>query len=138
MSNEEKKDTFLKKAHDNKENFELHKRLIDESIKPLQAHLGKDSVKYFYDTGSVSGGFLLALMDYAEKYADTKVKNFSSNTMLCDSLPADLVREIEIHIETTKECIENFGIPNYVKELLEQDIKMYEKILARCKAGYVA
>lgn len=138
MNNEDKKAAFLKKAQANKENFELHKQLIEESIKPLSYHLGKESVKHFYETGSVSGGFLLALMEYAENYADTKVKNFSSNTMLCDSLPADLVREIEIHIETTKECIENFGIPNYVKELLEQDIKMYEKILAQCKAGNVA
>ena len=82
MNNEDKKAAFLKKAQDNKENFELHKQLIEESIKPLQKHLGKESIKHFYDTGSVSGGFLLALMDYAEKYADTKVKNFSSNTML--------------------------------------------------------
>jgi hypothetical protein len=68
----------------------------------------------------------------------TEANKISSNSVLCDSLPADLKREIEIHIETTKECIENFGIPTYVKELLEQDIKMYEKILARCKAGNVA
>lgn len=40
-----------------------------------------------------------------------------------------LIRKIEIHIETTRECIDNFGIPDYVKEMLEQDIKLYEEIL---------
>lgn len=48
-------------------------------------------------------------------------------------LPHDLRRKIEIHIETTQECIENFGIPNYVKELLEQDIELYREILQKTK-----
>lgn len=52
--------------------------------------------------------------------------------LVSGALPADLKRKIEIHIETTEECVENFGIPKYVKELLEQDIELYRKILARC------
>lgn len=72
--------------------------------------------------------------------AQTEVNNFSSNAPVIKSLPADdeMKRKIEIHIETTEECIENFGIPNYVKELLEQDIELYKEILERyTKAGNV-
>lgn len=65
----------------------------------------------------------------------TKDNNATGNLhkpLVSGSLPADLRRKIEIHIETTEECIENFGIPKYVKELLEQDIELYRLILARC------
>lgn len=86
MTNEDKKAAFMEKAKANKVNFELHIKLIEESIKPLQYHLGKESIKHFYETGSVSGGFFLALMEYAENYADTKVKNISSNSMLADEV----------------------------------------------------
>ena len=48
-------------------------------------------------------------------------------------LPHDLRRKIEIHIETTLKCIENFGIPKYVKELLGQDIELYREILQKTK-----
>lgn len=41
----------------------------------------------------------------------------------------EIIRKIEIHIETTKECIDNFNIPAYVIALLEQDIVLYEEIL---------
>lgn len=51
------------------------------------------------------------------------------NVNTIQELSVDLKRKIEIHIETTEECIENFSIPNYVKELLEQDIELYRKIL---------
>lgn len=44
-----------------------------------------------------------------------------------------LIRKIEIHIETTKECMENFGIPAYVKELLEQDNQLFIEILNKIK-----
>ncbi len=48
---------------------------------------------------------------------------------------ADLIRKIEIHIETTEECIENFAIPPYVKELLQQDIELYNLILKSATAS---
>jgi len=62
------------------------------------------------------------------------------NGVLADvmlSLPsdADLIRKIEIHIETTEQCIENFGIPKYVKELLEQDIELYKIVIVHLKRG---
>ena len=115
----------------------MDRKQFKEAVIPVLYSLGEgvSAVKFITPRGT----------DYTEYVADKlynaveeRLKIISSNPMLCDSLPADLVREIEIHIETTKECIENFGIPNYVKELLEQDIKMYEKILAQCKAGNVA
>jgi hypothetical protein len=31
---------------------------------------------------------------------------------------ADLIRKIEIHIETTEECIENFGIPQICEGII--------------------
>lgn len=41
----------------------------------------------------------------------------------------ELKRKIEIHIETTEECVENFNIDNVTKELLEQDNKLFTDIL---------
>lgn len=82
-----------------------------------------DEAVEFYEKGKVS----IILSEYAQT-----VKNLSLNPPVSGSLPADLRRKIEIHIETTEECIENFGIPKYVKELLEQDIELYRLILARC------
>ena len=57
----------------------------------------------------------------------------NGNVLVSGQLPHDLRRKIEIHIETTLECIENFGIPKYVKELLEQDIELYREILQKTK-----
>jgi hypothetical protein len=41
----------------------------------------------------------------------------------------DLIRKIEIHVETTEECIENTSLPEYVTELLNADIKLFNKII---------
>ena len=41
----------------------------------------------------------------------------------------ELIRRIEIHIETTEECIDNFNIDKTTKELLEQDNKLFREII---------
>ena len=73
LTKEQRKQATIERAEANQKNFELHKRFIEESIEPLQKHLGKESIKHFYETGKVSGGLLLALMEYAEKYHNAKL-----------------------------------------------------------------
>lgn len=43
----------------------------------------------------------------------------------------DLIRKIEIHLETTEECIENTSLPQYVVELLEADNKLLEEVIIK-------
>ncbi len=56
-------------------------------------------------------------------------------------LPSDdgigIIRKIEIHIDTTEECIDNFGLPQYVEELLTDDIKLYREAITHL-ASHVA
>jgi hypothetical protein len=72
LTKEQRKQATIERAKKNQANFELHKKLIDESIVALQKHLGKESIKYFYETGKVSGEMLLALIEYAENYHQAK------------------------------------------------------------------
>lgn len=87
MTNEEKKAATIKRAEENKANFDLHQQLIKQHIEFDIGDLKKASVEYFLENGTPTGGFLLALMAYAEEYHKTKVKNISSNSMLADELP---------------------------------------------------
>jgi hypothetical protein len=41
----------------------------------------------------------------------------------------DLIRKIQIHLETTEECIENTSLPKYVVELLEADNKLLSEVV---------
>jgi hypothetical protein len=41
----------------------------------------------------------------------------------------DLIRKIQIHLETTEECIENTSLPQYVVELLEADNKLLSEVV---------
>ena len=45
----------------------------------------------------------------------------------------DLIRKIEIHVETTEECMENTSLPEYVSELLNADNKLFKKIIETLK-----
>lgn len=63
-------------------------------------------------------------------YIDSRIPIHSVSSIFLPTSTADLKRKIEIHIETTEECIDNFGIPEYVKKILEQDIELYREILA--------
>ena len=45
----------------------------------------------------------------------------------------DLIRKIEIHVETTEECIENTALPKYVAELLNADNKLFKEIIQTLK-----
>ena len=71
QTQEEKKAAFMKKAAENKANFELHKKLIEENLENWNG-LKKVSIDHFAQTGKVSGSFFLALMEYAEKYHEAK------------------------------------------------------------------
>lgn len=73
LTKEQRKQATIERAKANQENFDLHRKLIEESIQPLQQHLGKESIKHFYEKGVVSGGLLLALMEYAENYHKAKL-----------------------------------------------------------------
>lgn len=46
----------------------------------------------------------------------------------------DLIRKIQIHIETTEECIENTSLPQYVVELLEADNKLLNEVVVNWQA----
>jgi len=45
----------------------------------------------------------------------------------------ELVGKIETHIETTKECMDNFNTPDYVNELLKQDNQLFLEIINKIK-----
>jgi len=45
----------------------------------------------------------------------------------------ELIRKIEIHVETTEECIGNFALPKYVIELLEADNKLFKEVIETLK-----
>lgn len=45
----------------------------------------------------------------------------------------DLIRKIEIHLETTEECIENTSLPPYVVELLEADNRLLSEVVTKYK-----
>jgi hypothetical protein len=45
----------------------------------------------------------------------------------------DLIRKIEIHVETTEECMENTSLPEYVSELLNADNKLFKEIIQTLK-----
>jgi hypothetical protein len=74
LTKEQRKNNTIERAKANQENFDIHRKFIEESIHPIQQHLGKESIKHFYETGKVSGELLLALMEYAEKYHYAKSK----------------------------------------------------------------
>lgn len=41
----------------------------------------------------------------------------------------DIKRKIEIHLETTEECLENFNLDKELIELLEQDNALFNEVL---------
>ena len=45
----------------------------------------------------------------------------------------DLIRKIEIHIETTEDCMDNTALPEYVVELLKADNKLFNEIKEKLK-----
>lgn len=45
----------------------------------------------------------------------------------------DLIRKIEIHVETTEECMGNTSLPEYVSELLNADNKLFKEIIQTLK-----
>lgn len=46
----------------------------------------------------------------------------------------DLIRKIQIHLETTEECMENTSLPQYVVELLEQDNELLGEVVNKYQA----
>lgn len=85
MTNEDKKAATIKRAEENKANFDLHQKLIKQHIEFDIGNLKQASVEYFLENGRPTGGFLLALMAYAEDYHKTKVKEISTNVTVMRS-----------------------------------------------------
>ena len=46
-----------------------------------------------------------------------------------------LIASVRTRIETTEECIDNFALPQYVIELLQQDINMQKALLGHLEKG---
>ena len=46
----------------------------------------------------------------------------------------ELIRKIEIHFETTEECMDNTSLPEYVSELLNADNKLFKEIIEKLKS----
>jgi len=46
----------------------------------------------------------------------------------------ELIRKIEIHVETTEECMDNTSLPEYVSELLNADNKLFKEIIEKLKS----
>ena len=80
MNNEEKKAATIERAEKNKANFELHLSLIKKHIEFDIGDLKKASIEYFLENGKPTGGFLLALMAYAEDYSKSKQAHFYCDT----------------------------------------------------------
>ena len=45
----------------------------------------------------------------------------------------DLIRKIEIHVETTEECMDNTLLPEYVVNLLNSDNELFKEIIKKLK-----
>ncbi len=71
---EEKKAAFLEKAHKDQEYQKLHEELIKKHFEKYWGGLHMASVKYFLESGSVSGSMFLMLIEYAEEFASIKAK----------------------------------------------------------------
>jgi hypothetical protein len=54
--------------------------------------------------------------------------NTNQNDRHVDEIVKEMVSAINIHIETTEECIDNCNQPDYVTDLLRQDIKFLKRI----------
>lgn len=49
----------------------------------------------------------------------------------------DLIRKIEIHVETTEECIDNTALPEYVDKLLKADNELFNEIIEHLKTNKI-
>lgn len=66
--------------------------------------------------------------DYVESM--TKDENSTPSKVEVSDVEIDnLKRKIEIHLETTEECIENFNISKATKDLLDQDNELFQQVL---------
>jgi len=77
-----------------------------------------------FDLGKWNEKVLESMDEYAESYH----AQFEGE---CDF--TKLVGKIETHIETTKECMDNFNTPDYVNELLKQDNQLFLEIINKIK-----
>lgn len=45
----------------------------------------------------------------------------------------ELIRKIEIYVETTEECMDNTSLPKYVVDLLNADLELFKEIANKLK-----
>jgi hypothetical protein len=41
----------------------------------------------------------------------------------------ELLQKLHRHVELTEECLDNFGLPNYVVELVTQDNELFNQVI---------
>jgi len=68
-----KKEAFIAKAMANKENFQLHKSLIEKHL-CIGGEIYIKDLKAFYQRQVVDNQLLLNLMEYAQEYAKLKTE----------------------------------------------------------------
>lgn len=102
----------------------------------------KESKKIDFNE-AFTGYELECIMDAMERFAmqfedDNGRANYYEDKIdllnrISESKSNEITRKIEIHIETTEECMENFNIDKTTKELLEQDNKLFREIIELIK-----
>ena len=69
-----KKEQFIAKAMENKEKFEIHKRLIEENL-CINGKMYIEDLKVFAEKQVIDNQLLLNLMKYAESFAENDKTN---------------------------------------------------------------
>lgn len=70
LSQEEKKQAFIKKAEENRARFIKHQQLREQ----IFSNVNPKHLKTIYENGAIEDKFLLNLIDYAEAYHEWKLK----------------------------------------------------------------
>lgn len=73
LSQEKKKQAFIKKAEENRARFIKHQQLREQ----IFGNISPKHLKTIYDNGAIEDMFLLNLIDYAEAYHQWKLEQLN-------------------------------------------------------------
>lgn len=73
LSQEEKRQAFIKKAEENRARFIKHQQLREQ----IFGNINPKHLKTIYDNGAIEDMFLLNLIDYAEAYHEWKLEQLN-------------------------------------------------------------
>lgn len=135
---EEKKDAFMKKATDNKANFDLHRELIAKHIGGWELDVMRNaSVESYFKKGKVSGGLLLGLIEYAEEYANSRnlilketLKQIDSSRNYEEAL-SKIEQEAALKLEAEKERLIKLRVEERAKteiDFMEESLRRFPRI----------